>query len=488
MPNIGLLGRPVEAALCRHRQTEKGKTCGDMRSPLHVHVLRDATFAGEHLNFPLKRTLLRARRVLNSIPRGEQMIRRAWGAMKFFLIPAILLAIQSIWSLRGGFKFLALIRKNRTRTAGTYQPRVALIIPCKELDENLRLSAKCFLSQNYPWYQVIFAVASENDPAYGYLRNCPVGDPAHENGIAGSTRKASIVIAGYSEKNGEKVNNLLAGLSAVDPEAEVLTFADADAQPPRDWLRFLVAPLEDPDITVSTGYRWYLPSASLASRLRAAWDTSIATLMGEHDRNFAWGGSMAIRLADFKRLRIAEHYWQGTVSDDYALTRGVRDAGGKIHFESRCLVPSQSDLSLAELISWTNRQIIITRVYAGHYWRMGVASHSLYALTFIWGLALLFVPGVSAGLKATAAAFLAGILVLGILKGAMRTVAAREMFPSLRSVLGRYGACYWRLAPFIPWIMVYNFIGAGFRRRIAWCGTVYELKSRSELRVVDRRS
>jgi ceramide glucosyltransferase len=404
--------------------------------------------------------------------------------MKFFLIPAILLAIQSIWSLRDGLRFLALIRRNRARSSGNYGPPVALIIPCKGLDENLTRNAAQFLSQDYPRYQVIFVVASERDPAYAYLTKV-AAEAQHDR--PPWTRKRTVMVAGYSDKNGEKVNNLLAGISAVDPEVEVLAFADVDAQPSRDWLRFLVAPLGSRQIIVSTGYRWYLPSESVASRLRAAWDTSIATMMGEHGHNFAWGGSMAIRAADFKRLHIAENYWRGTVSDDYAMTRAVRDAGGKIHFESRCLVPSQGGSTFSDFLSWTNRQIIITRVYAVHYWRMGLAAHGLYALTFIWGFALLGLPGVAAVGKIIAAALLAGILAVGVIKGAIRSIVAREIFPSKRAILDRYGSCYWLLQPLIPWVMLYNFLTAAFLRRIEWCGTVYELKSRSEVRVISRR-
>jgi ceramide glucosyltransferase len=400
--------------------------------------------------------------------------------MEFFLVPAVLLLIQSILSLAGGFRFLRLIRKAQSRTCGTYQPTAALIIPCKGVDEKLRRNAEYFLTQDYGRYQIFFVVASERDPAYDIL--VKTIDSLEPN----PKSKALIVTAGYSDKNGEKVNNLLAGVAAANPDTEVLAFADIDAQPARDWLRFLVAPLESGEITVSTGYRWYLPSATFASRLRAAWDTSIATMMGEHDYNFVWGGSMAIRLADFKRLRIAKEYWQGTVSDDYAVTRAVRNAGGKIHFEPRCFLASQQDSNVADFLEWTNRQIIITRVYAQRYWRLGLASHGLYVLTMLWGLALLIVRGIPAPWKITAAVLLASIVVLGMLKGATRTVAARILFPSEHATIERYGSCYWRLAPLTPWIMLYNFVVAGFRRRIEWCGTVYELRSRSELRVVAR--
>ncbi len=63
-----------------------------------------------------------------------------------------------------------------------------------------------------------------------------------------------MVVAGQTQSNGEKVNNLLAGVAAVNSEAEVLAFADIDVQPPEDWLRALVAPLANPVIIVSTGY------------------------------------------------------------------------------------------------------------------------------------------------------------------------------------------------------------------------------------------
>jgi ceramide glucosyltransferase len=402
--------------------------------------------------------------------------------MKFFLIPVILLVIQSVWSLRAGSRFLALIRKARARPCGDYAPPVGLIIPCKGPDEDLRRNAGHFLSQDYPRYQAIFAVASERDPAYKHLAQ--VLGPEHQE-AARWARKQDIVIAGCSDDNGDKVHNLLAGLNIVDPEVEVLAFADIDGQPETTWLRSLVAPLEDPRITVSTGYRWYLPSASLGSRLRTAWDSSIATMMGEHDRNFAWGGSMAMRRLDFERLQIADDYWQGTVSDDYAVTRAVRDASGKIHFEPRCLVASEGDCSLPEFIKWTNRQIIITRIYAPHYWRMGLASYSLYGVTFLWGLTLLILPRIPPASKITAVASLAGILALGTIKGAMRGVAAERMFPCKRT-LERYRSCYWRLAPIIPWVMLYNFVTAAFVRRIEWSGTVYEVKSRNRVRVVRR--
>jgi len=237
----------------------------------------------------------------------------------FFWALATLLALQSLFSLQGGYRFVRLVRRGLRTRAGDYVPPAALIIPCKGLDQNFELNLAQFLTQDYTDYQLILVVACENDPAHRYLSE-RLGSPARDLPGPQST---SVVVAGHSDVRGEKVNNLLHGLTAVSCRAKVLVFADADARPRADWLRCLVSPLADKSVTVSTGFRWYLPGTSLASQLRAAWDTSIATMLGEHNHNFAWGGSMALRVDDFKRLRVADHYWAHTVSDDYAVTRAV---------------------------------------------------------------------------------------------------------------------------------------------------------------------
>jgi ceramide glucosyltransferase len=396
-----------------------------------------------------------------------------------FFILAALLAIQSLVTLLGGYKFQGLVQRSRQAWPGNYFPPAAVIIPCKGIAPDLQANLASFLDQDYPAYQVVFVVAEESDPAWRFI----------SDNLARRTEggpKASLLVAGFASDRGEKVNNLLRGVEAVEGEAEVLAFADIDARPARDWLRSLVAPLGDPRVTVSTGFRWYLPGPSFVSQLRAAWDTSIATLLGDHDHNFAWGGSMAIRAADFRRLRIAERYWAHTVSDDYALTRAVRETHGRVRFEPRCLVASYEESSFAEFLRWANRQIVITRVYAPRLWRLGLASHLLYCLTFLSGLGLLACPAAPFQARGAIALALVGILAFGMAKGHVRTTVARRLFPAEMEMPGHPASRYWQLALLVPWVMLYNFILAGFTRRIEWQGTSYELPSMQEVRVLRR--
>lgn len=408
--------------------------------------------------------------------------------MKIFFVLAVLLLVQSAWSLVDGRRFLALVRKSRRQAPGDYAPFAALIVPFKNIEPGLELNLASLCGQDYPAYQLIAVVASPDEPVYGWLKR-----QLDRGGLRAD--KTALVVGGHSATRGEKVNNLLAGVAASDPAAEVFVFADSDATPGRDWLRSLVAPLGDPAITVSTGFRWYLPGESFASQLRAAWDTSVATMLGEHSHNFAWGGSMAIRAADFRRLEVAERYWNSTVSDDYALTRAVRDdrttgtgsskSPGRIHFEPRCLVKSREDLKLRKFLAWANRQIIITRVYWPQLWRTGLVSYVLYCGTFVLGLALLASGAGTVGAREVALALLAAILALGAGKAAIRTVVAREVFREEAGTVARYGSRYWQLSPLVPWIMLFNFLVAAFVRRIEWSGVRYELRSASQVRVLD---
>lgn len=409
--------------------------------------------------------------------------QRATVALAFFIVLAVLISIQSIGALVDGYRFLRFVRRRLRVPPLDYHPRVTLVLPCKGLDADFEENVRAFLNQDYSGYQIVFSVASEKDPAHAVIR--AILERERERLQARGAR-ASIVVAGFSEERGEKVHNLLQALHAVEPDSEVLAFADADAHPRKDWLRALVSPLCDPRVTVSTGFRWYLPGESFASQLRAAWDTSIATMLGEHRQNFAWGGSMALRVADFRRLRIAEKYWARTVSDDYGVTRAVRDAEGHIRFEPRCLVASRGDPSLTAFFRWSTRQIVLTRVYAPHLWWMGLASYLLYGGTFLSGATLLLLPGVAGGVRLGVTFFLATILFLGVAKGRIRAVVARTLFPEERSTLKRFGARYWQLAPLVPWVMLGNFLVAGFVRQIEWRGTVYELRSSGEVRVLRR--
>jgi hypothetical protein len=110
----------------------------------------------------------------------------------------------------------------------------------------------------------------------------------------------------------------------------------------------------------------------------------------------------------------------------------------------------------------------------------------LYCLTFLSGLGLLACPATSFQARAAIALALVAILTFGMAKGHVRTIVAHEFFAGKFQTSSRLAARYWQLAALVPWVMLYNFLVAGFTRRIEWRGTSYELRSMNEARVLRR--
>ena len=110
--------------------------------------------------------------------------------VKILLVLATLLALESLWSFLDGRRFLRLVRRSLEQPPGSYQPPAAVIVPCKGLDPGFEGNLSAFLAQRYPNYQLIFVVASEEDPAYRYLKErlkAPSArGPASSRGRSGS--------------------------------------------------------------------------------------------------------------------------------------------------------------------------------------------------------------------------------------------------------------------------------------------------------------
>ena len=193
-------------------------------------------------------------------------------------IVCALALLQGIVSLVQGFSAVRHIRTYRPRSDS--RPRVVVFCPCKGIDEGFDENVRSILSQRYPHIRVVFVVDDKGDPAVAVLDEL----------------KAPILVAGPATSRGQKVHNLIHGVEHAAADAEVFVFCDSDARYPNDWIANLIAPLDDPNVAVSSGYRWYAAeTGSLPSLLRSTWNAAAVTMQGDHNRNFAWGGSMSIR-------------------------------------------------------------------------------------------------------------------------------------------------------------------------------------------------
>src|SRR5919206_3479437 len=290
--------------------------------------------------------------------------------MWVFYSLAALVVLQSLLSLRGGVRYLAFFRRELEAKRPLYLPRASVLVPCRGVDQGLRLNFAALFRQHYPAYELLFVSDSAGDPALA------VAEDVRKSFEGETVASVRFVVAGPAEEGGQKVHNLLAALAEASPDSEVFVFVDTDARPRPDWLRSLVAPLADPSAGAATGYRWFLPVVGgFATHLRSVWNASVASALGpDGGRNFCWGGSTAVRRETLERLNMRER-WRGTLSDDYALTRALRSEGLPIRFVPACLTASLEDCNLRGLLEFTTRQIKITRVYAPDLWRLVLVSN-----------------------------------------------------------------------------------------------------------------
>ena len=379
------------------------------------------------------------------------------------------LAVIACWigikSLLGGFRYAAYVRRETARPLPDFQPFVSVIAPGRGLEPGLAENLQALLTQDYARYEVLFVFDRADDPAARLVSH-------------GSSR---IVIAGPATDSGQKVHNLRVAVNEIDPESEVLVFVDTDGRPAKDWLRKLIAPLADETLGAATGYRWFIPErGGIASRLRGVWNASIASALGaDTTKNFCWGGSTAIRRSTFEQLNVSDR-WRGTVSDDFTITRVLKEANLPIHFTPNCLVASVGDCGWRELFEFTTRQVKITRVYASHLWLPLLLGSALFVLAFFGGLILICVH------PRSSAAYIFPLIIFAL--GAAKSFIRFRAVSSVLRTTGRDLLAHVLLWPFASLLYLYNTIVAGFSRRIEWRGITYELKSRNEAVIISRDS
>ncbi len=372
---------------------------------------------------------------------------------------AILAIVQGLITLLDGFRAARHMRGFRPELRS--RDRVVVFCPCKGLDPEFEKNARSLLEQDYPNFAVKFVVESEDDIAYSVLRQMGVND---------------VLIAGKALDCGQKVHNLFYAVDHAGDDAAIYAFCDSDARYPNHWLSHLVAAV-DAGRGVATGYRWYTAvKADLPTLLRSAWNASAVGMLSDHKRNFAWGGSMAMRRETFDRIGVREA-WKGALSDDYAVTRASARNGLPIIFTPACLVPSHGACTWPELLEFTTRQILITRIYHPLLWRVAFGSQLIFNIAF-WGLIL------TGGAAPAALAFT--IFLLAAVKAWVRLSAVSSVLsdPSLLKFRWFYILC----PPIVALLFLYNMIRSAFGDEIVWRQIRYKLVSPNETRVLGASS
>jgi ceramide glucosyltransferase len=217
--------------------------------------------------------------------------------------------------------------RRRERPARALPP-VSILKPVHGLDPDFYDAIRSHALQDYPEFELLFGVRDPADPAIAEIERLAAEFPRVPIRVVRSATAAANAKVGVLED-----------LAAVARHG-ILLVNDADIRVPPDYLRRVVAPLEDASVGMVTClYR--ARGRSWAARFEAAGIATdfvpgvlVAPLVGVS--GFALGATMAFRASDLARIggfRAVADY----VADDYQLGCRISGLGRRVAL-SRCVV------------------------------------------------------------------------------------------------------------------------------------------------------
>ncbi len=262
------------------------------------------------------------------------------------LIPVIGGSIYFLLSLLAIARFRAL-SSARHQASYAQWPPATLLKPVCGLDKNQRANLRSACLQDYPQYQVVFAVQGADDPVIPLLRE-----------IEGEFGTARVTVAIEDRNVGPngKINNLIGALSHA--RHDVLVISDSDVRLEPDYLKAIVTPLADPDVGyVCTlykavhGNRWFEKMALLT--FNAAFTPSVIFAYVSGASRFCLGSTVALRRESLNEIGGFEAV-ADCLAEDYEMGRRLCLSGRKM-----VLVRHFVDLAmdLKDFSEWWNYQV-----------------------------------------------------------------------------------------------------------------------------------
>jgi len=218
---------------------------------------------------------------------------------------------------------LRFFRRERSRTFVSYTPPVSLLKPVKGVDFASYENFSSFCRQDYPDYEILFAVNDDGDPAVPLIRRLAAQFP----------ERAIRLITGAAQIGANrKVNNLIA--LAREAHHEILVLTDGDVRVGPNYLREVIAPFADATTGAVTSFYRGIAEKSLGAELEgigASSDFFAGVLVAEwmEGMKFALGASIVTtkqwvaKIGGFEAIANMH-------SDDYELGCRIAKAGGQV--------------------------------------------------------------------------------------------------------------------------------------------------------------
>ncbi|QDT07290.1 Glycosyl transferase family 2 [Rubripirellula lacrimiformis] len=267
-------------------------------------------------------------------------------AIAFSWAVVLIVAIQTVFSLF----FVWMMSRRSRRTNSSFTPHAAIILCLRGVDPFLGQTVRCLLDQDYPDYQLQVVVDHAEDPSAAVLRDFESDDRMRVSVLKDPPDTCSL-----------KCSAIVQAIGDLDSSIEIIALCDADSVPAPTWLADLAAPLQNPDVAVTTGNRWYHPQdPTAASLVRYLWNIPAAINMIVF--RIAWGGSLAIRRCVIDEAGLLDK-WSHAFCEDTMLDRVVRRHGYRQVFVPNVMVVNRETCTFGDLMNWVPRQLLTAKLY-----------------------------------------------------------------------------------------------------------------------------
>ena len=250
-------------------------------------------------------------------------------ALTSYLLQA---GVTALWLGGAAYCLLALWAARRFRSAAPAEaaestPFVSLLKPLSGLERDLEGNLETFFFQDYPAYEILFAVSDASDPALPVLERLRRRYPRVP---------MKVVETAVSPYPNAKVYSL--EKMAQIARADLLVISDSDVFVGADYLRAVVRPFADPQVGVTTCVYRGTPGKSLWSQLEAlAMSTEfmagVLVAWALEGMKFALGPTMAVRRSCLAAIggfsSMAEY-----LADDFILGSWAARAGYRVVLSS----------------------------------------------------------------------------------------------------------------------------------------------------------
>nr|WP_183356077.1 bacteriohopanetetrol glucosamine biosynthesis glycosyltransferase HpnI [Geomonas silvestris] len=241
-----------------------------------------------------------------------------------FLITAPALAYSAITLFCGRSFF------GKGSALSDFTPPVTILKPVKGMDGESFENFASFCRQDYPTYQIVFAVASENDPVIPVIKRVKESFPEHD---------VLLVIDPRIHGANYKVCNLMhAHARAKHPFVIV---CDSDIRVTPSYLREVLAPFADPEVGLVTSLYRTSGARGVGCAIEALGFScemvpNVMAALKLEGLSFALGASIAVRREALEKIGGFEALVD-YLADDYQLGNMTFRAGYRLELTSYCV-------------------------------------------------------------------------------------------------------------------------------------------------------